>query len=519
MVTLPGSRAVFVGAAVGVFFTTGVLPLVYMLATSVGDVPASALFLDARQRALLSNSAVLAAATAALATLIGVPLGFGLARVPTPRSAVLRIALAAPVLLPPYIVALAWVYIGGSAGAAAAVFGRDVFSAWTYSLPAAAFVLALVYYPVVMLATEVALRQIDPHLEEAALIAANPRQVLARITLPLIAPSVVGAALIVFVLAISEFGVPALLRVRVYTTEVFTAFAALFDFARATALTLPLLVLAAGCSAIAATLLGARVVAGPRRVGAGALLDLPSWRVPFGLLALVSFSLAVVLPTLVLLREASDILGAARGSWPSIRVSLLLATAGATVVVTVGGALGYARARATARVGRIADVLWIVLFAVPSTIVGIALIGLWNRSGPMGLLYGTMGMFVLVYLARFVPVVALIVAANVRQIPVSQEEAAAVAGVGWVRTARRVVIPQVVRGLAAAWVIAFVFAFGELGASILVSPPGESTLPIRIYTIIANTPSSVVAALALLQLAVIGAPLASGALYAARGAT
>ena len=51
------------------------------------------------------------------------------------------------------------------------------------------------------------------------------------------------------------------------------------------------------------------------------------------------------------------------------------------------------------------------------------------------------------------------------------------------------------RGLVAAWVVAFVFAFGELGASILVSPPGESTLPIRIYTLIANTPASVVAAL------------------------
>jgi hypothetical protein len=31
-------------------------------------------------------------------------------------------------------------------------------------------------------------------------------------------------------------------------------------------------------------------------------------------------------------------------------------------------------------------------------------------------------------------------------------------------------------------------AFGELGAGVLVTPPGESTLPIRIYTLIANAP-------------------------------
>ena len=58
------------------------------------------------------------------------------------------------------------------------------------------------------------------------------------------------------------------------------------------------------------------------------------------------------------------------------------------------------------------------------------------------------------------------------------------------------------------WVIVFTLAFGELGASVLVTPPGESTLPIRIYTLIANAPPAQVAALALLQVAVIFCPLA-----------
>jgi iron(III) transport system permease protein len=493
-----------IGAAVAAFAATSALPLVYMLATTIDDVALSVLLLDARQRTLLGNSALLATVSAALATVIGAPLGFGLARVAAAQKAVVRIALTAPLLLPPYTLALAWVYVGGGA--------------WTYSLPAAAVVLALVYYPVIMLATEAALRQMDPYLEEAGLIAAPPTRVLSRITLPLVAPAIGGAALIVFVLAMSEFGVPALLRVRVYTTEVFTAFAALFDFARAAALTIPLLLLAAGTSAIAASLLGTRVIAGHRRVSVAAPIDLPSWRTPVTLLALLVISVAVVLPTLVLLREAEGVFTAARGSWPSIRLSLLLAAVGATLVVPLGATLGYARARTESRLGQVADILWVVLFAVPSTIVGVALIGLWNRTGPVGLVYGTVAMLVLVYLARFVPVAALIVAASVRQIPISHEEAASVAGVTWPRALGAVVLPQMVRGLAAAWVIAFVFAFGELGASILVSPPGESTLPIRIYTIIANTPSSVVASLALLQVLVIFIPLAVVALYATRRA-
>ena len=72
----------------------------------------------------------------------------------------------------------------------------------------------------------------------------------------------------------------------------------------------------------------------------------------------------------------------------------------------------------------------------------------------------------------------------------------------------RIVLPQIRLGLLAAWVIVFTLAFGELGATILVAPPGEATLPIRIYTIIANSPPSQVAALALLQTSMIFIPLA-----------
>ena len=155
------------------------------------------------------------------------------------------------------------------------------------------------------------------------------------------------------------------------------------------------------------------------------------------------------------------------------------------------------------------QVLLVLLFAIPGTIVGVGLIGLWNRPGFPGALYGTDVMFLLAYLARFVPVAALMLSATAQTISVAQEEAAAVSGAGWSRTIRRIVLPQMRFGIAAAWVVSFVLAFGELGISVLVAPPGEATLPIRIYTIIANTPASQVAALALLQALVIFAPVAA----------
>ena len=513
-----------VGGALALFVLFCLLPIGYLLFTSLSlaDTASTALWLDARQQGLLWNTTLLGTGTAVIATAIGAPLGLALARIDLPRKALLRVVLAAPVLLPPYIVALAWTYLGGSGGLVATLTGRDLLSTWTYSLPGAIIVLSLVFYPLAMLATVVALRRVDGRLEEAALMVAPAGRVLRRITLPLVAPGIAAAALVIFVLAVSEFGVPGLLRVRVYTTEVFTAFAALYDFSRAIVVALPLLVLCLVVTVAAAALLGERLVS-TRRGSVAPPIAFDAWRLPAMSLAIAVVTLALIVPLLVLASEAmgartwSAVVG---GSGDAIANSLLLAAAGATLVGSLAVWLGYARARAPGRVGQLADVLLLVVFAVPSTIVGVGLIGLWNRAGVAGAMYGTDAMFLLAYLARFVPVTTLAVAASVRSVPVSHEEAAAVAGAGWLRTMGRILLPQIRAGVAAAWVIAFILAFGELGVSILVAPPGEATLPIRIYTIVANTPSSHVAALALLQTAVIFIPLAAlSALAASREAS
>jgi iron(III) transport system permease protein len=506
------SRTVVIGAAFVALFVCCVLPIVHLLGTTPGVATDTydALALDSRQRGLLYNTALLGAGTALLATAIGAPLGVALARVPLRRKAAIRVIAAVPILLPPYIVALAWIYLGSSRGLLAALTGRDRFSEWTYSLPAAIVVLSLVLYPLSMLATELAMRRVDGRLEEAAMIVAPPHRVLWRITLPLIAPTILASALITFVLAVSEFGVPGLLRVRVYTTEVFTAFAALYDSGRAIMLAVPILLLCVAVAATATGLLGGRIITARRSAGVPPLA-FHDWRRPAGTGLLAVVTAAVVLPLVILGREASgarSLLEVVAGSRNAIASSLFLSALGATLVVALAVWIGYAQARMRRGARLTLQVLLVLLFATPSTIVGIGLIGVWNRPGIAGALYGTDAMFLLAYLARFVPVAVLILAASAQSVAVSQEEAAAVSGAGWIRTMRRIVVPQMRFGIAAAWVVAFVLAFGELGVSVLVAPPGEATLPIRIYTIIANTPASQVAALALLQALVIFAPVA-----------
>ena len=354
------SRTAVVGLAFAVFAVGCILPVASVLVTSLRGA-SDAFSLDARQWELLANTALLSVGTALVAITIGTPLGLVLARAPLPRKALLRMALAAPALLPPYIVALAWTYLGG----------------WAYGLPAAVLVLALVFYPLAMLAAEVAFRRIDGRLEEAALVVASPQRVFWRITVPLVAPAVVAAGLVIFVLAASEFGVPGVLRVRVYTTEIFTAFAALYDPRRAALLALPLLALCLAVAAVAVAILGDRL-AGERR-GAdtpGALRLGRSGYVTAALAAVVAT--ALILPVGVLAREAlgsRSITAVLEGSGEAIANSLRLATIGATIIVAVAMPLGYARARTRGRIGHLADIVLVVLFGMPGTLVGVGLMG------------------------------------------------------------------------------------------------------------------------------------------------
>lgn len=515
---LPSVRSSVLTIAVALFLALCLLPLAYMLAISVIGAEGSLsiinyrrLLSEPRQRNLLLTSTMLGAGTSLLASLVGAPLGLLLARADIPAKRTCRLLLVIPLVVPPYILALAWIYLGGSAGIVAQIAGRDMLSQWTYSLAGAVVVLGLSYYPLVMLATEAAARRVDGRLEEAALLVAPARRVVWRITLPLIAPSVAVAALVVFVLAISEFSVPALLRVRVYTTEVFTAFAAFYDFGAAASLAIPLLLVTLLAGILIKTIIGERLIVTRRGLHTGVRLLLGPWRVPVLIAIALVLILSVALPMAALIIEAGGakhVASTIGDSTQAIASSLVLAFFAATLAVALATLVGYWTARTRGRWRGLADLSFIILFAVPGTVIGVGLIGLWNRPGWPEAIYTSSLIIVIAYLARFVPVAAMIVAASVRQVPVSFEEAAEIGGASWPRILTRIVLPQILIGIGTAWVVVFIFAFGEIGATVLVAPPGESTLPIRIYTIVANTPSSTVAALALMQAGIILAPLA-----------
>ena len=499
------------------FCTLCLLPLAYMawLALGTGSIEStishvSQLASDPRVPILLRNSLILGLGTALVATAIGVPIGFLLARAPLVAKRWLRLCLIVPLVLPPYFLALAWSYFTGHAGLASRVLGFHSLSEWTYTLPAAILVLGVSFFPISMLATEAASRRVEAQLEEAALLHAFPRRVFWRITFPLVAPAVVAAALLIFVLALAEFGVPGLLRVNVFTTEILTAFAAFYDFARATLLAFPLLLIALLAAVPTKWLLGERLLTGRRSLRVGLPLRLGPWRNVANAGVIGAGGLLVLLPIAILTAEVAsvtDLRAALVSSRAAIVNSLLLSILAASVITALGFFVGYARARARSARAGWADTIFIIAFAAPSTVVGVGLIGLWNRAGWPGEIYSSPAIVVLAYLARFLPVVALILAAGVRQVPHAHEEAAYVSGAGWLRTVVKITLPQTLPVIAAAWVVVFIFCLGELGATILLAPPQLPMLPTHVYTLIANAPPSQIASLVLTQAGIVLLPL------------
>ena len=169
------------------------------------------------------------------------------------------------------------------------------------------------------------------------------------------------------------------------------------------ALAVPLLAVALIVGIVAKLIAGERLLAARRNLHPGLRLELGRWRAVVLCVLAIILAASVILPLITLAVEAGQlerITTALGASDDAIFHSLSLATVGATLTSALAVFLGYARARSGARLRGLVDLLLIVIFAVPSTVVGVGLIGLWNRPGLLGAIYTSQAIVVVAYLAR-----------------------------------------------------------------------------------------------------------------------
>ena len=468
---------------------------------------------------LMSHSLELGFLTAALSTLIGVPLGVVLGKTDLPWRGALTLVLAAPLAIPAYVLAVAWLPIlartGLLGGFLPDAWSREIGSAF-FGLFGCTFVFTSAFMPIAMLLTIAFLRNVNPQLENAGRLVSGWPGVLAHITLPLVAPAIAFAAVLIFLLSLGEIGVPMYLRFPVYPVETLTQFAAFYDLRAATVAAAPLLLVTLAVLGLQ-TRLHKRVLQLGRRTprGEAVQIALGVWRMPLFVLVLAFAAIAVALPLGALAAQSLSVETYAQAlarAGDSIVRSFAFAAIGASLLAVLGFFLGYLAERKTLFLWWTNEWIALLLLALPGSVIGIGLISLWNTKAT-SLIYASPAILILGYLAQYAILPMRVAAASLHAVPYALEQAAWLSGAGWIATLRWIVAPLARRGLLAAWLISFVFALRDVAISIVVYPPGADTLPIRILTLMANGAPSLIAALCIFLIAVTLLPLAAAGVW------
>ena len=469
-------------------------------------VSLTSILAETRQWRLLGNTLALATLAAAGATLLGFPAGVLLASARGRWHAVLSCALVAPLLLPPYILAVVWIDLLGAGGLLARIFdtvppgsGSVALPPFSvYNLGGAAAVLSLTWFPLAAFATANAWRRVDGPALEAARVYASPMRTLGGIQLPAAAPGMLAAAAVIHLLGLLSFTVPSLLQVPVYPVEIYTQFSSFYDGPTATAQAIPLVALGLALLWAASRLLR------PYRAlpDSGRACSIPVHR--RWLIGYLAFLLlvAAVLPVAHLVWRAlplHNLLTVWRTAADELATSLLLSAATATLGATLALAAGLSsRGRPGALFGASA-----LAFLLTGPVLGVCLIHLWNHAPVLSLVYDSVFILVLACLARYLVFAHFGILSALSALPARREEAAAASGASLLRSFLEIQLPQLAPALILVWGLLFILSLGELDAVVLVAPPGYTPLSVRVYSLMHYGPSELVAALCLLAVVVI----------------
>lgn len=474
----------------------------------------------------LANSLWIGASATVTATAVGVPLAFCLARMPVPGKPVVLALASLPLLLPSFVSAYALVLLLGRAGIVTQ-FLRSIGIPFTsiYGASGLVLVYTLTLYPYVLMPTLAALKAVDVSMEEAGQnLGASRWRTFRTVTLPIVIPSVLAGALLVFMEAIENFGVPFVLAedMPILAVEAFKRFVGEVGSNPATAGVLAVILVC--CTS--AVLLIQRVYLGRRRFATSArtappLLGVgPGWRLAatifswgIVLLALVPFLAVVVIsflqfrgPVLQGSFTLDNFIGLLDRSSRPLGNTLLLATAAAIGGAVIGTPIGYVLTRYRSRASNLLDVVVMIPFAVAGTVLGIGLVISFN-AGWLTLTGGWL-ILVIAYVVRKLPFNARASASILHQIDPSLEEASINLGVSPLGTFLRLTVPLMLGGIVGGMVLTWVTVASELSSTVILYSGPWATMTVVMFQALEGTSAGTASAAATVLILVTVIPLA-----------
>ena len=478
-------------------------------------------------------------ATVILCALVGIPLAFLFERYSFPGRNVFATLAALPLVLPPLVGTVAFIFLCGESGILARMFQTILqLQSAPWSLRGwGALLLFHTYtmYPFFYVLGGAGLRRIDAGLAEAARgLGAKPLRVLFQVVLPQLTPSLIAAGLLTFMTSMGSFSAPLLFggNVRVLTLEIFTA-RQRGDQTLALTETVILALIS-----LSALVLFQRYE-GTRKFAAAAMKGAPRRQRPLAkgrtrVLAFVcaficSILLALPVATLILVSFARD------GQWTTQTFPPAYTLANYTRILTQKNASEvFLNSFSMSAIAAVAALLWsfcvvtvvttskrivwrrllsllvLIPWALPGTVVAISIAEAYGKpSALLGsfILVGTFWILPVIYFLRFMPLVVRALQASMEQIDPALPEAAGSLGAGWWQRLWRVTLPLVWPGAIAGTLLAFVIALGEYVASVLVFVPTNRPVSIAIASELRDFNLGSAAAYGVMLIGIIGLSL------------
>ncbi|WP_439615102.1 ABC transporter permease [Shinella sp.] len=517
---------------VSVVVVLSVLPLARLAVTGI------AAFADGGAVAVLTDRALWQATyytlvTAVLGTLISVLIGslfaFLLTLTDIPAKGPLSFLFVLPMMIPPQVTALAWVQMSGPSSPLLKAFGiaPPLGSPQPlYSLGGIALLYGVQHAPLVYLALRAGLLSVPRDGIEAARLSGAPAlRTFRDIVLPLALPGMIAGAAIAFVSCIGNFGIPAILGIpaSIYTlaTLIFTKFAAFTDrtFGEVAVLSGVIALISVAGLAVQERALGGRDYRILGQAGAATSFQVGWWRFLFVPVLLIVLFFMLVAPFFALLAGAlvpaygvpltletmsfnafQEVLLRQAVTRTAFANSLFLATVTAVGLLGLSVLAGYVLTRRRDVLARIVASLIEIPYALPGIIVAVAFILVFAAPLPLFnvTLYGTIWIILLAYFASFFAVSLKPVVSAYRQLDPALEEAARLAGAGFFRRLKDILVPLVAPAAGASVILVFLIACNELTVSALLWSAGTQTLGVVIYNLDDSGGSDLASALSVL---------------------